>query len=100
MSTTKTYADLGPDSGTGVPIGKCSGLLPNHMQCWRSGDFQVTETISTTTEDGTIIENVTPYQLCRRHELIQKEADIQQIPLQQAEIKVIEKEPNIPEELG
>jgi len=84
MSTTKTYADLGPDSGTGVPIGKCSGLLPNHMQCWRAGDVLVSAVTQTTVPAHTVNEteipeavdeSVTSYQLCRRHATIEQDRD-------------------------
>lgn len=76
MSVTRTYTPL--IELPGVMIVSCSAVLPNHMQCWRSGDFQVTETTSTTAEDGTITESVSTYQLCRRHALIQKETDAQE----------------------
>ena len=73
MSVTRTYKPL--IELPGVKIVSCSAVLPNRMQCWRSGDVQVTETASTTAEDGTVTDKVSVYQLCRRHALIQKEAD-------------------------
>jgi hypothetical protein len=80
MSVTRAYKPLAEIPGAKVM--SCSAVLPNHMQCWRSGDFQVTETASTTAEDGT---SVTVYQLCRRHALIQKEADAQEATAVQKE---------------
>jgi hypothetical protein len=83
MPVTRAYKPLAEIPG--AKIMSCSAVLPNHMQCWRSGDFQVTETISTTAEDGTITDKVTVYQLCRRHALIQKEADAQEATAVQKE---------------
>lgn len=70
MSATKTYADLGPNSGSGVAIGKCSALLPNHMQCWRAGDVLV----SVINEDQTLASQ---YQLCQRHVVVEQNRDAQ-----------------------
>ena len=78
MSVARTYKPL--TELPGVKVTSCSAVLPNHMQCWRSGDVQVTETTSTTDEDGSITETVSVYQLCRRHALIRKEADAQAQP--------------------
>ena len=51
-------------------IGKCSGMLPNHMQCWRAGDVQVVETtITPAADDKPETTRVTLTQLCRSHAL-------------------------------
>jgi len=74
VGSSKTYTAL-----TDIPkviIGKCSTLLANHMQCWRAGDFQVTIPAEpVTAADGTITQDVTTYQLCRRHALLEQEND-------------------------
>lgn len=58
-------------------IGRCSAVLPNHMQCWRAGDVQVhvtTVTPGATEEDApTVVKN--SYQLCNRHAQIEKFED-------------------------
>lgn len=94
MSITRTYKALVeiPE----VKIVGCSAILPNHMQCWRSGDVQVTETASDTEEDGSITKQVHIYQLCRRHALIQIEADAQLLA-EEAEIEDMKQEPAEPE---
>lgn len=42
---------------------RCSFVLPNQMQCWRAGDYEVTE------------EGGSKYQLCERHTHIQQAID-------------------------
>ena len=50
-----------------ILIGRCAQVLPNRMQCWRAGDFQVLEATSKT--------ETTIYQLCRTHVTLQKLED-------------------------
>ena len=42
MPTTKEYVAL--TDNPHIKIKTCGAVLPNHMQCWRAGDYQVTET--------------------------------------------------------
>jgi hypothetical protein len=72
MPTTKTYTDL--KEIPHVKIKTCGALLPNHMQCWRAGDFQVTETtvqpaVAATKDTPAVEEKVTQntYQVCAFH---------------------------------
>ena len=76
---TKVYALL---SATGGKIQNCSALLPNHCQCWRAGDYLVTETtiqpaVEATETQPAIEETVkrTEYQLCRFHTLQAQDHD-------------------------
>jgi hypothetical protein len=50
----------------GISIGRCSQVLPNRLQCWRAGDFLVSDNLPT----GKVL-----YQLCRTHTTLQKLAD-------------------------
>lgn len=82
MATTKTYQLLSEIPH--VKIGNCGALLPNHLQCWRAGDFQVTETTvqpavaaTAATKDTPAVAAVeekvslTKYQLCRFHQSLE-----------------------------
>jgi hypothetical protein len=76
VNLIKTYTPL-----TDIPkaiIGKCSAVLPNHMACWRSGDFQVTipGEVVTDEETGKVTQEITQYQLCRRHAQAELENDV------------------------
>lgn len=57
-----------------TPIGKCSGILENHMQCWRAGDVVVASVIPayTTLEGTEVPEHVSTAQFCRYHANIEK----------------------------
>ena len=78
MSTTKTLTPLsalpvGTKPGQ-IAIGKCSEVLPNHMQCWRAGDVVVTVVNEpTTAEDGKVTQQILTYQKCNRHALAEQE---------------------------
>ena len=76
MPTTKTYTLLSEIPH--VKIVNCSAMLPNHLQCWRAGDFQVTETtvqpaVAATKDTAAVEEKVslTKYQLCRFHQSLE-----------------------------
>ncbi|MDR3392464.1 MAG: hypothetical protein P4L77_12105 [Sulfuriferula sp.] len=78
-TTTKVYALL---SATGGKIQNCTALLPNRLQCWRAGDYLVTETIiqpavAATETKAALEEKVVrnEYQLCRFHTLQVQERD-------------------------
>jgi len=78
MPTTKTYTPLAEIPH--VKIKNCGAVLPNHMQCWRAGDFQVTSTTVqpavaavAATKDSPAVEAVeekvetNTYQVCAFH---------------------------------
>lgn len=78
--TTKTYTLLsslptGNKPGQ-IPITKCSAIIENKMQCWRAGDFLVTETtdVPATEEDSASVKYL-QYQLCRAHAVQQQQKD-------------------------
>jgi LAS superfamily LD-carboxypeptidase LdcB len=65
MATTKTYEPV-----TNLPnlqITKCQQMLANHMQCWKAGDFLVTVTTDTPTDENPAAQTITQYQKCRAH---------------------------------
>ena len=79
MPTTKQYTLLSDIPH--VKITSCSAVLPNHLQCWRAGDYQVTKTTVqpaiaavAATKDTPAVEAVEEkveqltYQLCRFHQ--------------------------------
>ena|SRR3974390_2365231 len=49
--------------GTSIRVGKCSHILPNHLQCWRGADVQVTV-------PATESEAELKFQLCQQHATI------------------------------
>ena len=65
MATTKTYEPV--TSLPNLQITKCQQMLANHMQCWRAGDFLVTITTDTPTDENPAAQTVTQYQKCRAH---------------------------------
>jgi hypothetical protein len=65
MATTKTYEPV--TSLPNLRITKCQQMLTNHMQCWRAGDFLVTVTTDTPTDENPAAQTVTQYQKCRAH---------------------------------
>jgi len=76
-NVTKIYTELstlpiglGPGQ---YQIGKCSGILDNHMQCWRSADILVTVVTPTEIEEK-MVDVTTNYQLCRRHAQLDQQA--------------------------
>jgi len=69
MNHTKTFTPLSE-----IPkaiIGTCSGILPNHMQCWRAGDVQVHMVIPGEGEEAE--PRIHDYQLCRAHAIAEKQ---------------------------
>lgn len=63
-------------------IERCAYMLPNRLQCWRSADVQIEETVAGK-EEGTT--DVKRYQFCQRHSLIQQKIDAGQLdPSEQA----------------
>jgi hypothetical protein len=92
-NVTKTYTELstlplglGPGQ---FQIGKCSGILDNHMQCWRSADILVT-VVTPTEKEGDVTEGVSSYYLCRRHAQLDQQAYESAKPVQEP---VVEPEP-------
>ena len=65
MATTKTYEPV--ISLPNLQITKCQQMLANHMQCWRAGDFLVTVTTDTPTDEYPEAQTITQYQKCRAH---------------------------------
>jgi hypothetical protein len=65
MGLTKTYEPV--TSLPNLQITKCQQMLANHMQCWRAGDFLVTITTDTPTDENPEAQTVTTYQKCRAH---------------------------------
>lgn len=69
MNPTKTFTPL-----TQIPkafIGKCTAVLPNHMQCWKAGDVQVHLVKQEADPEK---PNVTyDYQLCRAHAVAEQQ---------------------------
>lgn len=61
----KTFTPLVGRNLKDHPIGRCSALLPNRMQCLKGADFEVVETLS---------DNKTEriYQLCRAHATVEE----------------------------
>jgi len=70
---TRTYMPL--SILTIVKVGKCTGVLPNKMQCWRAGDVLVTETTPAPTAEDAEAVSKTEYQLCNYHATIQQQQD-------------------------
>ena len=102
MSTTKTFTPL---NETGVPIGKCTGMLKNHMQCWRAGDILITTVETVASHDEVIngIETAVPekeivdsVQMCRRHAAVEYDAyqktlpEVKEAPTEPTETKPVE----------
>jgi hypothetical protein len=77
LSTMPTGVGIGK-----VPIVRCSAMLANHMQCWRAGDFYIS--------DVSDIVN-TAYQKCRAHAQQERDED-------EAQIKAVQPPP-APEQL-
>jgi Tfp pilus assembly protein PilV len=54
-----------------VPVTVCSGLLENHMQCWRAGDVLITTTTTTLApteaDPNATVDTISTYQMCYRH---------------------------------
>jgi hypothetical protein len=75
MATTKTYTPVInlPD----LQIAKCQQMLTNHMQCWRAGDFLVTITTDTPTDENPAAQTITQYQKCRAHTSSEMAQDVQ-----------------------
>ncbi len=72
MSTsTKTYTPVSAIQN--VAIGKCTEMLPNHLQCWKAGDFVIT--VTTPPAEGQTEPTTTSYQKCRYHAQLEKAAD-------------------------
>ena len=65
MAATKTYEPV--TSLPNLKITKCQQMLANHMQCWRAGDFLITITADTPTDENPAAQTVTQYQKCRAH---------------------------------
>jgi hypothetical protein len=65
MATTKTYEPV--TSLPNLQITKCQQMLANHMQCWRAGDYLVTITTDTPTDENPKAQTVETYQKCRAH---------------------------------
>ena len=65
MATTKTYEPV--TTLPNLQITKCQQMLANHMQCWRAGDFLVTITTDTPTDENPEAQTITQYQKCRAH---------------------------------
>ena len=61
-----------------VKVGRCSGVLSNHMQCWRAGDVLVTDTTSTPTDTNPEAVTVSNTQLCNRCAVLQQQGESQQ----------------------
>jgi len=85
-NVTQTYTELstlpiglGPGQ---YQIGKCSGILDNHMQCWRSADILVTVVTPTEIEEK-MVDVTTHYQLCRRHAQLDQQAYESAKPVQE-----------------
>ncbi len=75
MATTKTYVLV-----TNLPnlqITKCQQMLANHMQCWKAGDYLVTVTTDTPTDENPAAQTVTQYQKCRAHASSEQVQDAQ-----------------------
>ncbi len=75
MATTKTYVLV-----TNLPnlqITKCQQILANHMQCWKAGDYLVTVTTDTPTDENPAAQTVTQYQKCRAHASSEQVQDAQ-----------------------
>ena len=76
LNYTKTYQSLTQLNGDSnqygkpakVPVGKCSAILQNHLQCWRAADVLITTT-TTVPADGDKPESTTTNtaQMCYRH---------------------------------
>ena len=69
MNPTKTFTLLSQ-----IPkaqIGKCAGILPNRMQCWRAGDVLVHQVTQGTNpeEPNTTFD----YQLCKAHAIAEQQ---------------------------
>ena|SRR5271157_922624 len=73
MATKKTYEPL--SSMPHPLVTKCSEVLGNQMQCWRAGDFLITVTEDTPTDENPTATTTTSYQKCRRHAAKEQEAD-------------------------
>lgn len=81
MNPTKTFTPL--SEVVKASIGKCTAILPNHMQCWRAGDVQVhVVTQSTNPEEG---NKTFDYQLCRAHAFAEQQEYSKAIEAKQAE---------------
>jgi hypothetical protein len=72
MPTTKEYTKL--KDIPHVKITNCGALLPNKLQCWRAGDYQVVATtvqpaVPATKDTPAIEEKVSmnKYQVCAFH---------------------------------
>ncbi len=75
MATTKTYVLV-----TNLPnlqITKCQQILANYMQCWKAGDYLVTVTTDTPTDENPAAQTVTQYQKCRAHASSEQVQDAQ-----------------------
>jgi hypothetical protein len=75
MGLTKTYEPV--TSLPNLQITKCQQMLANHMQCWRAGDFLVTITTDTPTDENPEAQTVTQYQKCRAHASSELAQDVQ-----------------------
>lgn len=65
MGLTKKYELV--TSLPNLKITKCQQMLANHMQCWRAGDYLVTITTDTPTDENPEAQTITQYQKCRAH---------------------------------
>jgi len=65
MGLTKKYELV--TSLPNLQVTKCQQMLANHMQCWRAGDFLVTITNDTPTDENPAAQTITQYQKCRAH---------------------------------
>lgn len=82
--TKKTYIPIveARQQDNSLPVGRCEQILANRMQCWKSGDWLVTEELPETTAEGAETKAV-KYQLCTMHMRMQTAAD--QLQLAQEE---------------
>jgi hypothetical protein len=71
---TKVYTPLSQLNNKRVPIGRCSAILKNHMQCWRAGDVQV-QTSTVSVIDGKEVTSTSIVQFCYGHAHEQQEQD-------------------------
>ena len=69
MNPTKTFT---PISQLIKPtIGRCSAVLPNRMQCWKAGEYEVKQVFQGTNPEEP--NKVAYYQLCRAHAVAEQQ---------------------------
>lgn len=52
-------------------IGRCTAILPNRMQCWKAGEFQVKQVFQGPNPEEPNKTNT--YQLCRAHAVAEQQ---------------------------